>query len=204
MSKRLKLTQDNFSALVDKAFEVILMGGVIAYPTESLYGLGALVSRPEAIERIRKIKGKKEPILILVKGVEMAERYVHIDQQAKRLIDHFWPGPLTIVLPAKMGMAEAVRSGSAGIGIRWSSDPFAQALVERAFEPITSTSANRSGKPPLTDAEEIEKELGDEVDLIIDAGKKQGPASTVLDLTGAEPKLIREGVIKFDDLKRFF
>ena len=93
MSKRLKLTQDNFSALVDKAFEVILMGGVIVYPTETLYGLGALVSRPEAIERIRKIKGKKEPILILVKGVEMAERYVHIDQRAKRLIDHFWPGP---------------------------------------------------------------------------------------------------------------
>ncbi len=204
MSKRLRLSRDNFSALVDKAFEVLLMEGVIAYPTETLYGLGALVSRPGAIERIRKIKSKTEPILILVKGVEMAERYVEIDQRAKRLIDHFWPGPLTLILPAKLGMAEEVRADSEGIGIRWSGEPFAQALVERAFEPITSTSVNRSGEPPLTDPEEIENRLGSELDLIIDAGTRSGPASTVLSLLGDEPELIREGVIKFDDLKRFF
>ena len=204
MSKRLKLSRDNFQTLVERAFEVLLMEGVIAYPTETLYGLGALVSRPRAIERIRQIKGKTEPILILVKGVEMAERYVKIDQRAKRLIDHFWPGPLTLILPAKQGMAEVIRAGSEGIGIRWSSEPFAQALVERAFEPITSTSVNRSGEPPLTDPEEIEKKFGDQLDLIVDASLRSGPASTVLNLLGAEPELVREGAIKFDDLKRFF
>jgi len=112
----------------------------------------------------------------------------------------FWPGPLTLVLRAKPGISELVRAGALGLGIRMSSDKFAQALVENLGEAITSTSANRSGKKPLINGEEIEIEFGGELDLIVDAGHREGKASTVLDLTALKPKIIRKGQIKLDEI----
>jgi len=204
MEKRVLVTRDNFRKVIEQASRVLKKGGVIAYPTETLYGLGALIDNPNAIERVRKIKAKKEPILVLVSGIKMAEKYVELKAEARRLMKHFWPGDLTLVLPALPGKGEELRAGSKGLGIRQSSEIFAQGLVEQVGVPITSTSANRSGKEPLKSAKEIEKELGAELDLIVDAGPRFSAGSTVVDLTGSELKIIREGVIKFEEVKRVY
>ncbi len=201
MKKRILIKAGNFAEAVAKAAEVLKQGGVIAYPTETLYGLGASLSKEQAVARIRKIKGKPEPILALVSGAEMAERYVELDDRARKLIEAFWPGPLTLILKARPGISDLVRAGSAGLGLRMSSDRFAKALVKRAGEAITSTSANLSGKKPWENADEIEAELGLELDLIVDDGKRAGKASTVLDLLGGKPKLIREGQIQLNEIK---
>jgi len=190
--------------VIEQVSRVLKRGGVIAYPTETLYGLGALIDNPSAIERLRKIKGKKEPILVLVSGIKMVEEYVEVKAEARRLMEHFWPGGLTLVLPALSGKGEELRAGSKGLGIRQSSEVFAQGLVEQLGIPITSTSANRSGKEPLKTAEEIEKELGAGLDLIVDSGARFSSVSTVVDLSGSELKLIREGVIKFEEVKRVY
>lgn len=195
------VNEGNFQEAVEGAAGVLSKGGVIAYPTETLYGLGAVLSREDALERIRRIKGKAEPILVLVSGEEMAERYVEVDERARLLMKKFWPGPLTLILRAKPGVAEKVRAGSSGLGIRMSSDQFAQALVERAGEAVTSTSANRSGKEPMAGALEIEAEFGAELDLIVDAGNRTGKASTVIDLLGEKPRLVREGQIQWKELQ---
>jgi len=204
MEKRVLLTQDNFWKVIEQVSRVLKRGGVIAYPTETLYGLGALIDNPSAIERLRKIKGKKEPILVLVSGIKMVEEYVEVKAEARRLMEHFWPGGLTLVLPALSGKGEELRAGSKGLGMRQSPEVFAQGLVEQLGIPITSTSANRSGKEPLKSAEEIEKELGTELDLIVDSGARFSSVSTVVDLSGSELKLIREGVIKFEEVKRVY
>lgn len=201
MEKLILIKEHNFAEVIEKAVEVLRRGGVIGYPTETVYGLGARISAEEAVIRIRRLKGKEEPILVLVSGMEMVERYVEVDERAKRLMRRFWPGPLTLVLKAKSGASGIICAGREGLGVRRSSDPVAQALVERLGEPITSTSANRSGQEPITSAKEIEKELGEELDLILDGGLRKGLASTVIDLTGAQVELIREGPIKWDEIK---
>jgi len=202
MSSLARLEKKNFKGLVFRAAEVLRAGGVIAYPTETLYGLGALAGDDRAVERLRKIKGKTEPMLVLVSGAAMAKKYATLDSRAQKIAKKFWPGPLTLILKCKPDMLMTARGGASGIGLRASSDPFAKALVETLGEPIISTSANRSGKKPLFSAGRIEKELGSELDFILNAGVRSGKASTVLDLSGPEMKLVRQGAIKFELIRK--
>jgi len=201
MNNLIYLDEKNFEDTVNQAAGILAGGGVIAYPTETLYGLGALVSIDDAVGRLRAIKGKAGPMLVLVSGAEMAKRYAALEERAMRLIKRFWPGPLTLIFKTDAELFKNVRAGASGMAMRASADPFAGSLVEKAGEPVISTSANRGGKEPLATGREIEKEFGSELDLIVDAGTRMGPPSTVIDLSGPELKLVREGVIKFDEIR---
>lgn len=202
MSDLARLDRKNFKGLVSRAADILRSGGVIAYPTETLYGLGALAGNPGAVSRLRKIKGKTEPMLVLVSGIEMAAKYAELDGRAEKLAKNFWPGPLTLILKARPDILIDARGGAGGIGMRASSDLFAQALLETLGEPVTSTSANRTGKKPLRSGEEIFMELGSELDLIVDAGPRAGKASTLIDLSGSELKLLRRGAIGFEKIRK--
>jgi len=184
--------------LIHKAAEVMRKGGIIIYPTETLYGLGADPLDSEAIKRLYEIKGREvaKPIPFLIKDQEMLATLVaDIPPIGRQLMEQYWPGPLTLIFRAKKGLPAPLR-GTGTIGVRISSHPVAKGIVEAVDTPLTSTSANPAGKGDLIDARSIETLLGDQVDLIIDGGEVAGYGSTVVDLTVDPPKVVRPGMIE--------
>lgn len=174
-------------------------GGIIIYPTETLYGLGANPFDPEAVERLYKIKGREagNPIPFLIKDQEMLETLVaDVPSTAKQLMEQYWPGPLTLIFRAREGLPPPLRGEAGTIGVRISAHPIARLIVEAIDVPLTSTSANPAGDKDLTDAQSIAEILGDQVDLVIDGGKVSGIGSTVIDLTVDPPQIVRQGMIK--------
>jgi L-threonylcarbamoyladenylate synthase len=195
------------AAGIEKARAIILSGGVVAFPTESYYGLGVNATDVAAIRRLFSIKGRRpdQPILILISSPDILPQYVsHIPQVALKLIKMFWPGGLTLVFQAGRNIPSLLTAGSGKIGVRLSSHPVATTLVERTGVPLTGTSANISGRPPCTSAEDVRSSLGRGVDLILDGGKTRGGmGSTILDVTLIPPRIIREGLISQAQLKDF-
>ncbi len=186
---------------ITKAKEIILNGGVIAFPTETFYGLGADAFNEKALRRIFEIKGREEskPLLLLLAEPSwvalLAER---IPPLAQRLINKFWPGPLTLVFEAQAHLSPLITAGTGKVGLRVSSNSLTLNLVQTVGQPITGTSANLSGKPSLSEVQEVRAILGNSVDAILDGGRTTGGlGSTVLDITGPVPVLIREGAIPF-------
>lgn len=187
------------SPFIDKVVEVINGGGVVIYPTETLYGLGANPLDPEAMKKLYAIKGRKKakPIPFLIKDQKMLETFVEdIPPIGRQLIDRYWPGALTLIFRAKEGLPAPLRRGSGTIGLRISSHPIARLIVETVDAPLTSTSANPSGERELPDIQSIAQAFWDQVDLIIDGGQVPGQGSTVVDLTVTPPRVVREGIIK--------
>jgi L-threonylcarbamoyladenylate synthase len=184
---------------LDKAASIISGGGIVAFPTESFYGLGVDATSPEAIGRLIKVKKRDPglPILILVSSISEVSRYsASIPPEAEKLGKTFWPGGLTLVFQSSPVLPSALTAGTKKIGIRVSSHPVASALTKALNVPITGTSANISGRPPCTRAEQVIEWFGDEVDLILDGGITKGKRpSTLLDVTSNPPLLIREGII---------
>jgi L-threonylcarbamoyladenylate synthase len=181
-------------------------GGVVAFPTDTTYGLGADPFNETAIDRIFRIKGRPDtkPILLVVSSVEMAESVAEANEVFYDFARHFWPGPLTMILRAVKSVPLKLTAGTQKIGVRWPSAPFAARLVKEFGRPITATSANRSGLPAATTAEEVSAQLGDSVDSLIDGGELPSRSgSTVLDLTTGAPVLLREGPVSFERLQRF-
>src|SRR5262249_15582461 len=149
-----------------------------------------------AVERIFRIKGRPEtkPILLLVDSVGMAESVIDPTDVFYRVVEAFWPGPLTIIMHAVASLPARVSAGTKTVGVRWPIAPFATALVSRFGGPVTATSANRSGMPSPVTAEEVHRQLGDSVDALVDGGVLPSSAgSTLLDLTAELPVLLREG-----------
>lgn len=184
--------------LIEEVAAVIRGKGLIIYPTETLYGLGANPFDPEAVERLYRIKGREagKPIPFLIKDLQMLETLVaDVPPLARQLIERYWPGPLTLIFRAKEGLPAPLR-GRGTIGVRISSHPIARGIVEAVDAPLTSTSANPAGEGDLTDPQEIAQRFGDQVDLIVDGGQVPGVGSTVVDLTMTPPKVVREGMIK--------
>jgi L-threonylcarbamoyladenylate synthase len=190
---------DAVAAGLAKAAEVILSGGVVAIPTESFYGLAVNAMDEEAIRRLLSVKRIREshPILILILTMGTVERLVQgVPPLARRLIDEFWPGGLTLVFHAGERISSLLTGGTGKIGIRLSSHPIASGLAQKAGLPITGTSANPTGEPPCTRAEEVSQALGAEVDVILDGGATEGAVgSTVLDVTVDPPRILREGMV---------
>jgi len=185
--------------LIEKTAVVIKGGGVIIYPTETLYGLGANPLDPEAMERLYAIKGREKgkPIPFLIKDQEMLTTLVEeIPPIGRQLMERYWPGALTLIFRAKKGLPPPLCGEGGTIGLRISAHPIAQLIVEAVETPLTSTSANPAGEGNLTDCQSIAHVFGDQVDLIIDGGKVPGIGSTVVDLTMTPPKVVREGMIK--------
>ncbi len=184
--------------------DIIIDGGVVVYPTDTLYGLGASAVSPHSVEKIFDIKGREpnNPIPILTRDREMIENYFELTGTALSLIDRFLPGPLTIVLRPKVDFPTQVSANTGKIGVRISAHPFVQSLFKEIDFPITSTSANPSGQSNIFDFSELKKAFESKVDLIVDSGNiPASKGSTVLDLTQIPPLMLREGEIKRDTLE---
>lgn len=195
------------TAGIEKASAIILKGGVIAFPTETFYGLGADAFNERALRRIFEIKGREEnkPLLLLLAEVSwLAPLVKRIPPVAQKLMDRFWPGPLTLVFEAQTHLSPLITGNTGKVGLRISSNYLTQKLVQTIGQPITGTSANLSGKPSLSAAEEVVDALGNKVEAILDGGKTAGGfGSTVLDISGPSPLIIREGALPFTALAPF-
>jgi L-threonylcarbamoyladenylate synthase len=190
---------------VDRARHIILSGGIVAFPTESFYGLAVNASDENAIGRLFKIKKRMDnmPVLVLIPSLEYLKGYVaDVPEIALRLIGRFWPGGLTLLFKAGSAISPLLTADTRKIGIRISSHPLAAALARAVDSPITGTSANISGKPGCVTAKEVYSSLGRGVDLILDGGEtKGGKGSTILDVTVDPPEIIREGMISREQLQ---
>ena len=195
----------NEEILLNKAIRVLKTGGVIIYPTETVYGLGADATNRDAVNKIFEIKRRDrfKPILIAVSSVEMAKKYVWWNKYADVLAKKYLPGPLSLVLSIKdKSIDENIYQGGIKVGIRIPDDDFVLKLISNFNRPITSTSANVSGEKPPIKIEDIDEEVKNKVDLIIDRGEtKVKKPSTVVDVSSYPPRLIREGAIKFEEIK---
>jgi L-threonylcarbamoyladenylate synthase len=195
---RVDAASPDASALVSAA-RVLRAGGLVAFPTETFYGLGAAALNATAARRVFEAKGRPAsmPLLVLVDSVDMLGQVVRaIPARARELMDRYWPGALTLVLPAAAAVPEVVTAGTGTVGVRIPDHAVARALVATLREPITAPSANATGAPAPTTAADVLASLGGAVDLIIDAGDTPGGApSTVLDVTVEPPRLIRQGAI---------
>ncbi len=188
-----------------RAAEVIRAGGIVAFPTETFYGLGVDATNDSAIQRLFDIKkrSRDQPVLILIPDVDVLDRYVvKIRPTARRLMARFWPGGLTLVFEAAAGVSPLLTAGTGRIGVRLSSHPLATGLTRAVDRPITGTSANLSGRPGCLSAEEVSQALAGRLDFILDGGKtKGGKGSTILDVTIEPPVILREGMISRLELK---
>jgi L-threonylcarbamoyladenylate synthase len=184
--------------------ETILGGGVVALPTESFYGLSVDATNAQAVEKIFVIKkrGPDLPILILISSVGKLAKYViSVPPAAKQLAKRFWPGGLTMIFESAPILPSSLTGGTGKIGIRISSHPVVRAIQKALPVPITGTSANISGTPPCTTADQVIECLGTEVDLVLDGGPTQGKdPSTVLDVTVDPPLIVREGMIRAEEI----
>jgi L-threonylcarbamoyladenylate synthase len=193
---------------IQRISQVIFRGGVAAFPTETFYGLGADAQNEEALEKVFRLKGREEnkPLLLLIGKREWLSGFVrNVSPIAQRLIEEFWPGPLTLVFEASSHLSNLLTADTGTIGVRLSPHPIAQALVQAVGRPITATSANLSGQPSATLASEVFRYLGKRIDAILDGGQTAGGlGSTVLDVTGPIPKIIRPGIISPKQIAPFF
>lgn len=199
-------TEEKLRLGLKKAAEVINSGGMVAFPTESFYGLAVSVKDEKAIQRLFDVKKRRsdQPILMLVPSVERLNQIVvHIPKIARLLMSRFWPGGLTLIFEAKPDLPQGLTAGTGKIGVRLSSHPIARALAEAVGMPITGTSANISGEPACSSAKEVHHSLGEKVDLILDGGKTAGgKGSTILDVTVDPPQILREGMVGREQLEK--
>ncbi len=190
---------ESFARAVEKAAEIILSGGLVAVPTETVYGLAACATNPVAVSRIFSVKGRpsNNPIIIHVCSVEMAKEYVaEWPSTAQLLSSFFWPGPLTLVLKKNSRVPDIVTAGGLTVAVRMPNQAFTLALISKCGIPLAAPSANLSGYLSPTTAGHVIEQLGDKIDLVVDAGPTQvGIESTVLDLTVDPPQILRPGIL---------
>jgi L-threonylcarbamoyladenylate synthase len=191
--------QDRIAA----AAAVLGRGGIVVYPTETFYGLGALARDVAALDRLAhaKLRPEGKPLPLLGADRAQVEEVAILGGLAERLAARFWPGPLTLVLPARPGLAAAITAGSGTVGIRVPGSEVARALAARAGGPLVSTSANLSGGPPPARVEELDPALRAAVDHVLDAGATPGGLpSTVVEVTPEGVRLVRGGAIPFEQV----
>ena len=188
-----------FRTALERAAALLRAGEVVALPTETVYGLAASALDAEAVARIFAVKGRPahNPIIVHVASLEMAKRCVaHWPALAGRLAKAFWPGPLTLVLPRAKEIPGIITAGGPTVGVRWPSHPLIQAVIRECGFPLAAPSANLSNRVSPTQAEHVRKQLGDRIRLIVDGGQAQvGIESTVLDISGEPPRVLRPGMI---------
>ena len=183
---------------IEKAADTLKNGGVVAFPTDTVYGIGVDPFQPEAIQKLYTIKGRPrdKPIPILVGSYQDVENVaLNLPKIFFQLIKQFWPGALTLIVEAK-GLPTQITAGGKTVGLRMPNHPIALKMLRCFAGPIATTSANKSNKAPTTSKLQIERELGNRVDLIIDGGETNtGTSSTVIDLIETPPKVLRQGEI---------
>ena len=190
--------------LINEAALVIKNGGVIAFPTQHLYGLGADAFNADAVNRVFEIKRRPndKPLLVLIdKEYDLTRLVQQIPYAAKRIMERFWPGAVTIVFEAKHILPINLTAGTERIGVRMPEHPVALALASAVQGPITATSANITGNSGCSLVSEMDPLITDKLDLIVDVGAlKGGIGSTVVDVTADPPKILRQGAVSEKDI----
>jgi L-threonylcarbamoyladenylate synthase len=180
-----------------EAVTAIRRGGVVAFPTDTLYGLAADPRQPDALRRLMDLKGRaaEKTVALIAGSLEQAREVAMLDENALRLAALYWPGPLTLVVPARPHVAEPVRSPSGHVGVRVPAHAVARALALAAGTPLTATSANSSGSPATADPDEVARLLPN-LEVLVDAGiLAGGPPSTLVQLDHGVARVLREGAI---------
>jgi L-threonylcarbamoyladenylate synthase len=192
-----------------ESFELISQsianGGVIAFRTDTFYGLGADPFDRAAVRRIKELKGREDnkPILIVISDLDQVQRFISAPSHSFRLLsENFWPGALTLIGKARPEVAAEITAGTDTVGVRLPNDDRVRALVRVCGGALTATSANPSQAPPASTAIAVQLYFGEKIDLILDDGESRTDApSTVVNVSGDEPKLIREGVIPWSRIQ---
>jgi L-threonylcarbamoyladenylate synthase len=199
---------DHAKLQVDRAIEILKGGGIVVFPTDTVYGLGGDVFNIAAIERIYRVKQRSRNLplpVLLADSTQLADVVASVPEIARYLIRRFWPGGLTLVLPKKDTLPDIITAGSNKIAVRIPDHVVPLTLIRGLGVPIIGTSANISDKPSPVTAEEVEQQLGSQVDLIIDMGRCPGRLeSTVVDVTGEIPVILRRGVISEEEIRRLY
>ena len=202
MAKTLKAGRQS----IQKAAAVIKRGGVVAFPTETVYGLGADGLNPEACARIFEIKGRPrfDPLILHECSPARARRlFSRIPAAAEKLMAKFWPGPLTLVLPKARAVPDIVTAGLKTVAVRVPANRHALALIKAAGRPVAAPSANRFGRLSPTTAAHVRKQLGAGPDLILDGGRTDiGVESTIITFSGGRPVLLRPGGLPLEEIER--
>ena len=185
---------------------VLKQGGLVAFPTDTVYGLGAGVNIPQAVGRVYRVKERPSNMalpLLLADISQIGEVAEAVPPIAWLLANKFLPGALTLVLPKSKSVPDIITAGGMTVAVRIPAHPVPVALVRGLGTPIVGTSANLSGKPSVLTADEVCTQFGDKVDLVIDGGKcPGGRESTIVDVTGETPVVLREGAISREELRR--
>lgn len=206
MPKVIKFTPQKFEEIISSAATLILRGNIIIYPTETFYGLGADATNNQAILRIFDVKGRNfcNPISVIIGSKHDLQIIIRESTPAaEKLMNAFWPGPLTIVFKAKESISPLLTAQTGKIGVRLSANEIAKQIAQKAGRPLTATSANLSGMPECANAEEAIKQIGNKIDTVIDAGTTAGGvASTVIDVTCTPPRILREGTISQKSIEK--
>jgi L-threonylcarbamoyladenylate synthase len=193
------------AAFWDEARRVLTSGGVLALPTETFYALAVNPFDEAALARLFALKERpaSKPVLVLVGDSAMLDQVAdEVPAAGARLLARFWPGPLTLILPAREGLPELLTVGTGTIGVRVPRQAVTCRLLTFLGFPVTGTSANRSGAAPLVEAAAVAREFGDRVDLILDAGPCPGGLpSTIVDVTSIPPRLVRAGAVPLAELR---
>lgn len=197
--------------ILDAAAEAVLRGGVIAFPTDTLYGLGCSLFDVHAVEMIARLK-RRDPRHAVISLIPVPEQAwglaMHVSPLAERLIREYWPGPLSLIMLASGIVPAGVQGNGGTVALRCPNDMLSKALLGRIGGPVVSSSANLSGQKPAESAAEVVKYFGNQLDLVLDGGERRGGVpSTLVDVTGPRAKLLRRGALDvtgmlgdFDDL----
>jgi L-threonylcarbamoyladenylate synthase len=183
---------------IKQAIDLLRNGGVIAMPSDTLYALSAAASDAKAVQRVFDVKGREggRPLPLFVRDLAMAERLGVFDDRARRLAAKFWPGQLTIVVNKQPKFDSEALAGGSTVGLRVPDNDTALAVIEGIDDAVTGTSANLSGGADPISAEEVRRQIGDRLDLILDSGPAQhGIGSTIVDCTSAELRILRQGAV---------
>lgn len=190
--------------IIIQAVRFLRDGGVISFPTETVYALAADATNKHAIERIYKIKGREfnKPLAVLVKDTKQAKELVECNAAFFKLAEKFSPGPISYILPVKKNIKLYANQGLTSLGVRIPDNKTALQILAAADFPVAATSTNPSGQPEATSANEVKSYFGGQIDMIIDSDDEcSGRASTIIDLCSATPKILRIGEISEEEIK---
>ena len=199
----LKATQNN----ILKASKIVKNGGLVIYPTDTVYGLGCDPFNIKAVEKVFKAKGerKNKPLPILASEMKAVEKIAHMNKDAKKIAKKYWPGPLTLVVPKKPALPSIVTCNLASVGVRIPNHKVALQLITLCGGLLVGTSANRTGEKPPKTAQEAATQLGEQVDVVLEGGTTPlGQESSIVDLTSRKPKMLREGPVKLIEVLKAF
>lgn len=199
--------QDKIDGMeLNSTVQVLKNGGIVIFPTETVYGIGANAYNPEAVRKIYEVKNRpdEKPLCIMVSGIDEIEKYAVIENESERkIINNFMPGPITIILKKKPGVFDYISSGKDTIGIRIPDNKIVLEILKKLQLPIVAPSANISGMPSGIDLNDILKDFDSKVDVCINGGKaKIGEASTIVEIIDGKPVILRQGKITLKEIEK--